>query len=658
MRSARFALSFLCLFPLVACDGGSVVDDAGGDAGTTASIAAPSWGACPSGWEPLDVEGASVCTPPARVECTGATFQPIDSTACVPVDDACGTGAFREERDAGRSWVFVDAAASGGDGSEARPFTTLEDALGAGATGILLAAGDYTIVSSLLPADLEVRGVCPDRSRIVAPAGGLAAVVGPGARLALTGVTVTGTGLGLAARGTIALDRVVIEPGLESFGVTLMGGTLSARRTVIRGPVPSVRLPASSGIYGEAGSTVTLTDVVVDGAEGEGILLDASTLTGERVVIQHVDPQPDGQLGGGLAVVNGSTATVTDLYVLDTHDHGITSDSGGSFELTHVVVDDVATAPAESNGRGLSVWNGMGVVRSLLVRRSTATGASVRAGGTLLISDAVIQAIQPLEGFGSGLAIEEGSLAVERGLILDATFFGAINRSGTLTATDLRIERVIESRGSGGGVACSDGGTCSLTRFSLGELVTYGAVAVGDGSTLSLETGSIRDVRASSTYGIGRGIEVHSGGGGTVRDVSIDGVVETGIVAFALDEMGFLHDTRLSLTDVRVSGIAERPCVSTTCPTEGGGTGIASLASASVMAERTTVTGAPLCGVQVFGEAMLDVQDGTLARNAIGACVQIAGYDLSRIVGTTRFEENGRNVETTSAYVPERGPSF
>jgi hypothetical protein len=183
-------------------------------------------------------------------------------------------------------------------------------------------------------------------------------------------------------------------------------------------------------------------------------------------------------------------------------------------------------------------------------------------------------------------------------------------------------------------------------------------VAVGDGSRLFFNSGSITDVRAGTTVDFGRGIEVHSGGGGVVRDVAIDGVVETAIVAFALDPMGFLHDTSLQLTDVGVTGVAERACVTSSCATEGGGTGVASLAGAAVTAEGLSVTGAPLCGVQVVDGASLDVGRSTLAGNAIGACVQIDGYDLARIVGTTRFEENGRNVETVGVWVPARGPAF
>ena len=650
----------LLLVLFTACEGPNPGLDGGADGGndTVPSLALPSWGACPLGWQPVDIEGASVCTPPPRVDCAGATFQPIGEAGCVPLDDACGAGTFRQERGEDRAYVFVDASAAGGDGTESRPFSTIDDALRAGATGILLAAGDYQITSALLPADLDVRGVCPDRTNLVAPAGGLSLLVAPGSRVALTGLSVTGTGLGLAARGTISLDRVAIEPGLEGFGVSLQGGTLEARRVVIRAPVPSARLAASSGIYAEASSTITIEDVVIDGAQGAGIFLAASSVTGERLVVQHIDAQPDGLLGGGISAAAGASVRLSDVYVHDVHDHGITTDTGAGFELTRVVIEDVASAPGESNGRGLQVWAGVGVARFVLIRRSTAAGVAERPEGTLTIDDLVVTDVRPYEAFGIGAAVDLGTLEVTRGLVVRSTFLGAACRGGTFRATDLTISDVVEAGTAGGGLACSDGGVCELTRFALRDLVTYGAIAVGDGSRLILSEGTIAGVASGTTHDIGRGIEVHSGGGGTVRDVTIEGVVETAILAFALDSSGVLHETSLELTNVRVTGIAERSCVSSTCPLEGGGTGVASLAGASIRATGLEVARAPLCGVQVFDGANLDLSGGTLSENSIGACVQIEGYELARIVGTTRFVENDRNVETVGTYVPPRGPTF
>ncbi|MFN9808911.1 MAG: hypothetical protein ACK6CU_04665, partial [Deltaproteobacteria bacterium] len=109
-------------------------------------------------------------------------------------------------------------------------------------------------------------------------------------------------------------------------------------------------------------------------------------------------------------------------------------------------------------------------------------------------------------------------------------------------------------------------------------------------------------------------------------------------------------------TDVSVSGIAERACAGSSCATEAGGSGVSALAGASISATGLAVSGAPLCGVQVYDRASLDLSGGTIERSAIGACVQIEGYDLARVVEGVRFVDNERNVESADVYVPPRGP--
>ncbi len=185
-----------------------------------------------------------------------------------------------------------------------------------------------------------------------------------------------------------------------------------------------------------------------------------------------------------------------------------------------------------------------------------------------------------------------------------------------------------------------------------------GVVGVGAGTRLDLSEGLVRGVAVEEHYDIGRGLEVDVGASAVVRAVEISDVVETGIVAFGLDEAGqYVEGTRLELTDVTVSGIAERACAASSCATEAGGTGVSALAGAAIVGQGLAVTGAPLCGVQVYDRASLDLSGGTIEQSAIGACVQIDGYDLARVVEGVRYVDNDRNVESASVYVPPRGPA-
>jgi hypothetical protein len=42
-----------------------------------------------------------------------------------------------------------------------------------------------------------------------------------------------------------------------------------------------------------------------------------------------------------------------------------------------------------------------------------------------------------------------------------------------------------------------------------------------------------------------------------------------------------------------------------------------------------------------------------VAESAIGACVQVEGYDLSRLMTDVSYRDNGANLQATSLPVPE-----
>ena len=77
------------------------------------------------------------------------------------------------------------------------------------------------------------------------------------------------------------------------------------------------------------------------------------------------------------------------------------------------------------------------------------------------------------------------------------------------------------------------------------------------------------------------------------------------------------------------------------------------------------VRGAETCGVFVSPDPTLaevgpvasappsvDLRNGVVEQSAIGACVQVDGYDLSRLNQGVEYRDNGTNLETTSLPVP------
>ncbi|MCB9617927.1 MAG: hypothetical protein H6724_00590 [Sandaracinus sp.] len=112
----------------------------------------------------------------------------------------------------------------------------------------------------------------------------------------------------------------------------------------------------------------------------------------------------------------------------------------------------------------------------------------------------------------------------------------------------------------------------------------------------------------------------------------------------------------LTLADVTIRRARERPCAVDTCPEAPGGIGLGAYFDATVRAENLVVDGADLCGVQLAFDGAIDLIGGTIRGATVGACVQVDGYDVRRLAGGVRYEDNGTNVETTSHAVPEAPP--
>jgi hypothetical protein len=600
-------------------------------------------------------EGATVCAPPPRVRCSGATFQRAGGVACERVDDDCPVGLFRE----GAGAVFVDAAAApGGDGSAARPYVTLDEAIASGASTVSLAAGDYHVTRPL-PSDLEVRGVCADRVRLVALPSRPALFVPPGVHASITGVTVSGAGAGLLAGGSLALDRVVVDD-VGGWGIAVNLGSLVAQRVLVRAVRALASVGEGAGLAITEGASVVLSDVVVEDTRSVGMYVDdRASLEATRTVVQRVQPDAMGFYGGGIGLSRGARLVLHESAITAVHSFGVVAVDGSTAILDAVELTALTAPPGTAACKAIDVRDSIGTLTRVAVRGSDGVGLNLYGTAEVTASDLSIRDIRVSGDFASGILLEEGRLALERAALLDTAYVGVYLRGGVLSARDLVVRRVSWAPDAGSALASTVGGVCTVSRFSFSDLLVRGAAAVGEGSQITLEEGEIRRVRGGPDEDIGRALEASEGGVAIVRSVDIEDAVETGILASGLTASGlFAASTRIELTDVRVGGVRERGCADTTCPTEAGGTGVAALYGARLTAGGLVVNGAPLCGVQVAEGAELDLAGGTVEDCAIGACVAIEGYDLARVVGSTRYVDNERNVETRGVYVPPRGPSF
>jgi len=60
----------------------------------------------------------------------------------------------------------------------------------------------------------------------------------------------------------------------------------------------------------------------------------------------------------------------------------------------------------------------------------------------------------------------------------------------------------------------------------------------------------------------------------------------------------------------------------------------------------------PLCGVQLASEGTIDLHDGVVSGNQVGANVQTAGFDVSRLGDNVVFRDNVTSLDSADLPLP------
>jgi hypothetical protein len=107
--------------------------------------------------------------------------------------------------------------------------------------------------------------------------------------------------------------------------------------------------------------------------------------------------------------------------------------------------------------------------------------------------------------------------------------------------------------------------------------------------------------------------------------------------------------------NVAIQGTEERACAATTCPDEVFGIGVGTYYGSTLSLDGFAIEDSSLCGIQLAERGQMDLTNGRVARNPIGACVQIDGYDLSRLTSGVDYLDNGISLDTTTLPIPAPG---
>ncbi len=399
----------------------------------------------------------------------------VDVTVCVSGQEAsdggcvpagCGPDAYGGATDG----VFVLPGGQG-EGSRDAPFGTIAEGLASGAAVVNVGApADGAVYDEAIVLDHQVDGVsivgrCPDLVRV--------------------------SGVGA-------------EAGIETSGSS--SDTWSVAGVTIAEP-------GGLGVSARVG-TLTLSEVVVQGASAVGVVVWTGTLAVAGVQVLDTRPDADGLLGTGVEVLGGTLAG-SGLTIVEAVGQGLRVDAFGVADLDGLVVTDVRAGDAA--GFGVYALDGASVtVRGCEVARTDAMGINVggKDGGTTArFTDCTVRDAHTtgVYAFGPGTTLTYSG-EVSGTLPYTRTQFG-VGLAADLGASVDADVHVHDNDGPG--VAAIGAGTTVSVVGEVADNLLVGAYAL-DGATLVFDGVEVHGTRVAGEDG-GYGVIVEQGATGTLR---------------------------------------------------------------------------------------------------------------------------------------------
>lgn len=547
-----------------------------------AAAASPSLAPCPDAWhERTSAAGVVTCDPwvrtPERCVAPDEAMFPGDE-ACARVGTACPVSGFPEDLPAGRRVRYVRAGATAGDGSRARPFGSVGEAVRVAVDGdiVAVAAGRYAESLRIGPG-VTIWGACTAETLLTA-----GAAAGSGARTSVVYATVRGAEVrnlaidtperfGVIATGTgaIRIEDVIIRGALGSGLLATDGGRIEARSVVVRDTRPRW---FPSGAFGSAiqadalatpaGGTLVLDRVLVEGTNGMGIHVEdeGATLELRRSAIREGISAP-GLEARGVNVILGATASVTETVIERAAGAGLVAQEGGVLHCDRCVIRETTDGPY-SNGRGVHVEAATATLRRTLVEGNLFGGVGVAGTDTsATLEDVVVRGTRgaPARSVGgNGITVTEGgTLTVRRAIVEDNRDFGIMVVGATAAVEDVVVRgtrllatHVSEREGeiaTAPGLGVAGGGRVVARRIVADDNQGGALQVVGSGSRLEAEDviaramidgdpfgGSVLDVgdeasavvtRALLQDNAGVGVDVRRSAAAEIADIRIERMI-------------------------------------------------------------------------------------------------------------------------------------
>ncbi len=683
--------SVLCLLAwLAACDAPAPAADTGppaADAGPALAPPAPEIPWLPAGEPPLDAPRLSPCPPgwrevPPASEDDVATCDPYPvggalecppgqahfpgEPGCAPLGAPCPSGEWADDLPDDGTVLFVRAGEpAGGDGTRARPFGAVADALALASSGQTVALSRGTFTERLvLSRDVTVRGACAEQT-ILTPVAYVAV------RVELATVRVRDLSIRDAAENgiqveegaTLELDGVAIERPGETALIVWGPATVVARSIHIRG-APGSYL----GILVDGASGAPVVDVrraIIEAIPDTAIQAwnaDADLRLAD-VVIRGTTSEPDFP-SQAIAMFGPSTLELTRVLLESNQSRAIDAwGEGATVRMEDAVIRDTLPSADGSGGGGLFGGDGAVVeLERVLFDRNRAAALyfdqqdPTTPDARVSLTDVVVRETGDelaTRRYGHGVAVRGPvRLAATRLHVVRSREVGIFVEGGTLTLSDVSVLDTLPRQPDGAfGAGLVVQGVVHLARARIARSRVSGITASGPGTSLHLTDVVIRDTQGQESDGtFGRALSVQDGAQGEATRLLVERSREVGV--------GVLGEgASLALSDAVVRDTSARACADSSCPERGSGVNAGAYAGGALRMSRFVVERAPLCGVQLARGGGMDLARGVVAEHPIGVCLGVPDYDVSRLTDEVLYRENGAIVESVDLVVPDAAPS-
>jgi len=467
---------------------------------------------------------------------------PISTPNCTPDPAGCGL-----PNDLTKTAIYADASAwSGGDGSAGKPFKTIAAAIKAAPTGGTVVLRNSFKESVVLPRSMKLIGECAAKAAwapkyVVGTTSPALVIHGKGVQVELVGVRFVGTGAGVRVSGgaVASLSRLAMG-NLVGYGVYALGaGTTVRMRDCTVRHVSSSGSATGFGIGVAHGARLELDDVDLYNNRALGVVVEkaGSSLVARGLRIGNTGPTAIGELGIGLLVRGGASATVQSAFLRSNRAAGVlVMEKGSSLDMSASMVSfTLPETKGQTGGFGMRIESGAKVkLHGVRVHGNRTIGVDVFGpGASLQANGLLIDATREQYAdkvAGAGLRVQSGANADIVGLR------SSVNRTAGVVIynADLRLRRALIDKtlprvaGNKDGVGLTlNGGSATLTD-----------VRIADNRRLGLEVrpGRLvaRNLAVESSLGInktwGNGIEVAKGGSLTMHNAVIGENLTAGLV--------------------------------------------------------------------------------------------------------------------------------